>query len=102
MKIYFSVLLFVLTHLALAEPEKQSFRDGIEEGCTQSMSKKGNTAADTKTFCTCFADTLVKGMTKEEEKLIVAGDKKLELALMMRNGDNLFACEKNLSKDAKF
>ena len=50
----------------------------------------------------CFADTLVKGMTKEEEKLIVAGDKKVEMSLMMRNGDNLFACEKNLSIDAKF
>lgn len=102
MKIYLSILLFVFTSVALAEPEKLSFRDGIEEGCTQGMTKKGNTKADTKIFCTCFADTLVKGMTKEEEKLIAAGDKKAEMSLMMRNGDNLFACEKNLSKDAKF
>jgi hypothetical protein len=102
MKIYLSMLLFGLASLALAEPAKLSFRDGIEEGCSQSMAKKGNTAADTKTFCTCFADTLVKGMTEEEEKLIVAGDKKVEISLLMKNGDNLFACEKNLSKDAKF
>ena len=66
------------------------------------LGERAGAAADTKTFCTCFADTLVQGMTKEEEKLIVAGDKKTEIALMMRNGDKLFACEKNLSKDAKF
>lgn len=102
MKIYLALLLSVLTSFAFAEPEKPSFRDGIEEGCTQGKAKKGNTKADTKTFCTCFADTLVKGMTKEESKLLAAGDKKVEMELMLRNGDKLVACERNISKDAKF
>ena len=102
MKVYLCLLLVIFSPFVLATPEKLSFRDGIEEGCTKSMTKKGNTEADTKIFCTCFADTLVSGMTKEESKLLEAGDKKVEMALMLRNGDNLFLCEKNLSKNAKF
>jgi len=91
-----------LSAMTLAQAEQPSFRDGVEIGCAQSASKRGNSAEDTKKFCKCFADTLLFGMTKEEERQIVAGDKKTEMNLMLRNANKIGACEQGLSKDFKF
>lgn len=91
-----------LSAMTLAQTEKPSFRDGFEIGCAQSASKRGNSAEDTQKFCKCFTDTLLSGMTKEEEKQIVAGDKKTEMKIMLRNADKIGICEQGLSKDFKF
>lgn len=79
-----------------------NYRSGVEKGCASSMSKKNNSESDITIFCSCFADTLVDDLSREEERKLVAGDKKIEQLLFQRNFYKLPLCEKNLSKDAKF
>ena len=44
------------------------YRNGVEEGCAVSKRNKNNSESDIKIFCSCFADTLVDGLSKEKKQ----------------------------------
>lgn len=78
------------------------YRRGVEEGCASRMREKNNSESDIKIFCSCFSDTLVDGLSKEDRAQLAKGDKKFERTIFSRNFYKTPMCEKNLSKDAKF
>lgn len=78
------------------------YRRGVKEGCASRMKEKNNSESDIKIFCSCFADTLVDGLSKEDRAQLKKGDKNFEQSIFRRNFYKTPMCEKNISKDAKF
>jgi len=84
------------------DQEVLDYRRGVEEGCASKMKEKNNSESDIKIFCSCFSDTLVDGLSKEDRTQLAKGDKKFERSIFSRNFYKTPMCEKNLSKNAKF
>ncbi|MBI1890587.1 MAG: hypothetical protein HYS18_08075 [Burkholderiales bacterium] len=91
----FAVALLVNLSVAVAA-NRDEFKKGLVQGCSENAMQKGNTSGDAAKFCDCYAGVIAGNASDAEYSRMLQDDQAVVMAVIKRNMDKLQRCEKRV------